>query len=247
MRSAGPPAALLERLASSGVALAYLATSADAEQVDRLSAVTQSFVGADAQTGRPGDGADALGEARFDVVLAVNACARLQLDAAALAVLRDLLVPGGLLVAVDPEPNAFWDVVFGQAAGWWPTASTAGAVSPLRSGEEWRAELAAAGFRAVGAAGVVASPWPCAVFWGSAPARAEPADRGAAVARHRITLVGGDGSLRAALLDRLAAAGHRVEPCTISIFRTSPRPARGRARTLARAKSFSFWRSIGRR
>ena len=201
---------LLERLSSSGVALAYLATSADAGQIDRLSAVTHSFVGADTQTWSPRDGADALGEARFDIVLAVNACARLQLDATALAVMRDLLVPGGLLAAVDPEPNAFWDFVFGQAVGWWPISSMAGAVSPMRSSEEWRAELAVAGFHAVGAAGVVASPWPCALFWGSAPARAEPV-----VAEpppsHRITLVGGDKSFRAALLDRLAVAGHRVE------------------------------------
>ncbi len=201
---------VLERLSSSRVALAYLATSADAEQIDRLSPVTHSFVGADAQPWSPRDGVDALGEARFDIVLAVNACARLQLDAAALTVIRDLLVPGGLLAAVDPEPNAFWDVVFGQAVGWWPTASMGGAVSPIRSGEEWRAELAVAGFHAVGAAGVVASPWPCALFWGSAPARAAPVIA-EPPSSHRITLVGGDKSFREALLDRLAVAGHRVE------------------------------------
>jgi phthiocerol/phenolphthiocerol synthesis type-I polyketide synthase C len=201
---------VLQRLSSSGVALAYLATSADADQFDRLSAVTHSFTGADAQTWSPRDGTDALTEARFDIVLAVNACARLQLDAAALAVLRDLLVPGGLLAAVDPEPNAFWDFVFGQAVGWWSTASLAGAVSPLRSGEEWRAELVAAGFLAVGMARVVASPWPCALFWGSAPARAEPvvAEPPSSL---RITLLGGDKSFRAALLDRMAVAGHGVE------------------------------------
>jgi phthiocerol/phenolphthiocerol synthesis type-I polyketide synthase C len=201
---------LLERLSSSGVAVTYLATSADAGQIDRLSAVIHSFVGADTQTWSPRDGVDALGEARFDIVLAVNACARLQLDAAVLAVMRDLLVPGGLLAAVDPEPNAFWDVVFGQVVGWWQTASMAGAISPMRSGEEWRAELASAGFHAVGAAGVVASPWPCALFWGSAPARPEPVIAEPSSSR-RITLVGGDKSFTAALLDRLAVAAHRVE------------------------------------
>ncbi len=201
---------VLERLSSSGVALAYLATSADAEQIDRLSVVTHSFVGADAQPWSPRDGVDALGEARFDILLAVNACARLQLDATALAVMRDLLVPGGLLAAVDPEPNAFWDVIFGQAVGWWPTALMAGAVSPMRSGEEWRVELAAAGFHAVGAAGVVASPWPCALFWGNAPARAESVIA-EPPSSHRITLVGGDKSFRALLLDQLAVAGHCVE------------------------------------
>ena len=67
-----------------------------------------------------------------------------------------------------------------------------------------------AGFHAVGAAGVVASPWPCALFWGSAPARAEPVIA-EPPSSHRITLVGGDKSFRAALLDRLAVAGHCVE------------------------------------
>ena len=59
--------------------------------------------------------------ARCDIVLAVNACARLQLDRACLASLRDLLVPGGLLLALEPEPNALWDLVFGQNASWWQT------------------------------------------------------------------------------------------------------------------------------
>jgi phthiocerol/phenolphthiocerol synthesis type-I polyketide synthase C len=212
---------LLERLASSGVALTYLATSADPQQVDRLSAVAHSFVGADAQIWSPLDGIDVLGEVRFDIVLAVNACARLHINTAALAVMRDLLDAGGLLAATDPEPNAFWDVVFGQAAEWWPAAPLAGAISPLRSAEEWRAELAAAGFRSVGAAGVIASPWPCALFWGSAPAHADPA-----VAQpppsNRITLVAADTSLRAALLDRLAVAGHRVETAQYLDFLRPP-------------------------
>ncbi len=206
---------LLHRLVSAGVALSYLATSADAEQVDRLGAATQSVVGAAARNWSPRDGADALGEVRFDVVLAAHACARLQLDAAGLAVLRDLLAPGGLLAAVDPEPNAFWDVVFGQAADWWPNGSPSVALSPLRSGEEWRDELSAAGFRRAGAAGVVAAPWPSAVFWGSAPARvatggAAPMPPGV-VTPGVITIVAGDTALRAALLDRLAGAGHQVK------------------------------------
>ncbi len=192
------------------MALAYVATSPDPEQVDRLSAVAQSFVGAGARNWSPGDRSDAFGETRFDIVLVVNACARLQVDAAALAAMRDLLVAGGVLVAADPEPNAFWDVAFGQAAEWWPAASAAGPVSPLRSGEEWQAELAAAGFRCVGAAGLVAAPWPSAVFWGVAPMRADQVV--AELPRPSIiTLVGDDTSLRATLLDRLTAAGHRVK------------------------------------
>ena len=202
---------ILECLTSYRVALAYLATSPDPEQVERLSAVTQYFAGANASNWSPRNKSDALGETRFDVVLGVNACARLQVDAAALAEMRELLAPGGLLVAVDPEPNAFWDVVFGQAADWWSAAAGAGVGSPLRSGEEWQAELAAAGFVSIGSADLVEAPWPCAAFWGSAPIGAEPA--AADLSQPGVvTLIADDTALRVALLDRLAAAGHRVEP-----------------------------------
>ena len=236
---------LLRRLASTGVALSYLATSADAEQVERLGAATQSVVGAAARNWSPGDGADALGEARFDVVLAAHACARLQLDAAGFAVLRDLLVPGGLLAAVDPEPNAFWDVVFGQSADWWPNGAPAEAVSPLRSGEEWRDELSAAGFRHVGAAGVVAAPWPSAVFWGSAPARARAAEAEQTLPG-AVTIVAGDTPLRAALLDRLAEAGHhiRTEPDRDSLRRCVEPGAEG-ARDAARERVVFLAEPVG--
>ena len=64
----------------------------------------------------------------------------------ALTALRDLLAPGGLFIAVEPDPNPLWDVVFGRAAGWWRGAGAGAGGSPLRSGEEWRVELAIAGF-----------------------------------------------------------------------------------------------------
>ena len=47
-------------------------------------------------------------------------------------------------------------------------------VSPLRSREEWQAELTTAGFCAGGGADVAIGPWPVAAFWASAPRR-EPA------------------------------------------------------------------------
>ncbi len=231
---AGGTRRLLQRLAASGVALRYLATSADAEQVERLGPATQSAVGAAVRNWSPGDGADALGQARFDLVLAAHACARLQLDAAGLAVLRDLLVPGGLLAAVDPEPNAFWDVVFGQSAEWWPSRLPADPVSPLRSGEEWRDELAAAGFRQVGAASVVAAPWPDAVFWGSAPARATAAEV-APMPPGAVTIIAGDTPLRAILFDRLTQAGYQVGTESFGDFPEIAEPGADGADHAARA------------
>ncbi len=200
---------ILDGLCRCEAALAYLATSADPDQVDRLAVTLQSFAGASACYWSPQHGVQALGDAKFDVILAANACARLQLGAAALASLRDLLAPGGLLIGVEPEFNPFWDVVFGQAAGWWEAGSPPGGASPLRDGEGWQAELAAAGFHLTGTAQCCSAPWPSAVFWGSAPFGAVVA--GAFSVEPRvITLVGGDTPLRRALLEQLRAAGHRA-------------------------------------
>ena len=50
------------------------------------------------------------------------------------------------------------------------------ASSPLRSGGDWRVELAIAGFDATGAAPVTGGPWPNSVFWGRAPSDLQLAD-----------------------------------------------------------------------
>jgi len=199
----------LQCLAQSPAAVAYLATSADPEQIQRLSTMTRTFVAASACAWAPGDANDAVGSARFDIVLAANACARLHANAVSLAALRDLLVPGGLFLAIEPEPNALWDMVFGQNAEWWLPDRSGGVNSPLRSGEEWQAELADAGFRAAGSVSVGPAPWPCAVLWASAPPCAE-ANGAESAAPRAITLIAADTRLRAALLNRLGAGGHRV-------------------------------------
>ncbi len=196
---------VLDRLLQSGVSATYLATSADPEQAARLSFVVEPFVGASACRWSPVDGTEALDGAAFDIVLAVNACARLRLDTAAIENLADVLAPGGLFLAVEPEPNALWDVVFGQAAEWWSRSEA----SPLRTGEEWLTELTAAGFESAGAATLSTSPWPSAIFWGSAPSAAEPA-RTILAEPASITLIAPASACSAALQKRLAAAGHRV-------------------------------------
>jgi phthiocerol/phenolphthiocerol synthesis type-I polyketide synthase C len=200
---------ILSRLAQSGVALTYTAASTDSEQAQRLSSLARSFVGVSACRWSPEDGNDALNGAMFDIILAVNACARLQLDAASFAGLRDLLASGGFFVAVEAEPNPLWDIVFGQDASWWGPASRTGDWSPLRSAEDWRTELAAAGFQSTCAAPATAPPWPSALFWGSAPPRAAavPVDLANSTA---VTLVTRVSVISAALQDRLAAAGYRV-------------------------------------
>ena len=207
--SGGATRRVLNRLAQSGVALSYTAASTDSEQAARLSSLARSFVGVSACRWSPGDGNDSLNETIFDIILAVNGCARLQLDAASFADLRDLLVPGGLFLAVEVEPNALWDVVFGQSASWWQRASLARYSSPLRSAVDWRTELAAAGFEFTGTVSTTTAPWPSALLWGCAPPRSEPAIAAPADATP-IVLVAGDAAFGAALQDRLGVAGYRV-------------------------------------
>jgi phthiocerol/phenolphthiocerol synthesis type-I polyketide synthase C len=201
---------VLDRLARPELALAYLATSIDPEHAPRLSFLAESFTGVSARHWSPHDRAEGPEAGAFDIILAVNACARLQLDTASFASLRDLLAPGGIFIAAEPEPNALWDVVFGRSPGWWQIASRAGETSPLRSAEEWRAELAAAGFRSADAASNASMPWPYAVFWGTAPCREEETSHSAAATSHSVLLVAGNTTFAAAVQDALCEAGHRV-------------------------------------
>ena len=200
---------VLDRLAQSGTALSYVATSADAEQSARLSFLAESFNGVFARRWSPQDGTEALDQTGFDIILAVNACARLQLDVNGFADLRELLAPAGIFLAIEPEPNPIWDVVFGQAPGWWRARSRASDGSPLRSAEEWRTELAAAGFRSADAVSSVWTPWPCAILWGAAPPREETPWAGPVEPRS-VLVVANDAALAAAVHDRLGNAGHWV-------------------------------------
>ena len=175
----------------------------------RLSFLAESFDGVSARRWSPQDGTEALDQTGFDIILAVNACARLQLDANGFADLRKLLAPSGVFVAVEPEPNPLWDMVFGQNPGWWQAGSRASDRSPLRSAEEWRTELAAAGFRSADAAPSAWTPWPCAVFWGTAPPHRESSRSDPGEPRS-VLVVAGDAALAAAMHDRLGEAGHRV-------------------------------------
>jgi phthiocerol/phenolphthiocerol synthesis type-I polyketide synthase C len=208
--SGGATRRMLEHLAQSDVALAYLATSAEPEQAARLSFLAESFSGVSARHWSPADGGESLDGAAFDIILAVNACARLQLDAAGFASLRNVLAAGGVFIAVEPEPNALWDVVFGQSPEWWRVASRAGGTSPLRSSEEWRAELAAAGFRSADAISSNWTPWPYGVFWGTAPTRDETS-RPASAKPRSVGLVGGNTAFAAAVQDCLREAGYRIK------------------------------------
>jgi phthiocerol/phenolphthiocerol synthesis type-I polyketide synthase C len=202
---------IFNRLAQSGATLAYTAACTDGEQVARYRSVADPQLGFSCCQWSPRDGIEALNAAnKFDIILAVNSCSRLSLDTPSLVTLRDLLVTGGLFLAVEPETNPLWDVVFGQNAGWWQGGSRPRDASPLRSAADWHAELAAAGFLPGSAVKTGAGPWPSAIFWGAAPSRSEQVLCGRAETTS-ITIVGENSSFRSAVQKRLTDEGHQTE------------------------------------
>ncbi len=206
----------LDRLAQSGAALRYVATGTGSEQVARLEPVVSATPQASAACWAPSQGTTLFGNARFDLILTAHACARLRLDAPAFATLRDLLAPGGLLIAVEPDPNPLWDLVFGRAPEWWHGSEGGVGGSPLRFGEDWRIELAVAGFDAPGTTEVSGGPWPNSVFWGRAPADLPPeAEAGTPLPVALIvTDRDGDPEFRRAL----ECGGHRVREVDPTVF-----------------------------
>jgi phthiocerol/phenolphthiocerol synthesis type-I polyketide synthase C len=200
---------MLDHLVHSEVAFSYLATNADPDQAARLSFQAESFTGVSARQWSPHDGNESLNGGPFDIILAINTCTRLQVDAARLFALQELLVPGGSFIAMEPEPNALWEVVLGHISECWQGAPHETGASPLRSAEEWRAELAVAGFRSADAASRAGTPWPCALFWGTAAAR-EQSDYPAPKKPSSIFLIGSDTGLTAVVRDSLYEAGHHV-------------------------------------
>ena len=206
---------LLDRLGQSDAAIAFHATHPDPEQAARLGFVVAATPGASAACWSPRQPVEELGDGRFDVIVAAHSCARLQLDPAALAQLRDILAPGGLFLAVEPAPNPLWDLVFGRYAEWWHGAD-GGEATPLRSGEEWRSDLADVGFARAGAVALASGPWPSSLIWG----RRDQAVEAAAAQPEQdlaIDLISLSPS-ETALSNRLARIGHRVAPVTPAAF-----------------------------
>jgi acyl transferase domain-containing protein/NADPH:quinone reductase-like Zn-dependent oxidoreductase/acyl carrier protein len=199
---------VLDRLAGSNVCLTYLASSPEADQAARLSFLAKSFNGVSACHWSPQDGVERVAGAKFDIIVALNACARLRLDIANFRGLQDLLAPGGVFIAVEPEPNVLWDLVFGQNAGWWQAVPD-GYTSPLRSAEEWRADLAAAGFRSTVASSTASMPWPFGVFLGTASPRDDLPSLDSA-SPDSILLITGASPFATAVEDNLRKVGCRV-------------------------------------
>jgi acyl transferase domain-containing protein/acyl carrier protein len=199
----------LHRLAKFPIDVVYMATTDDPTVIDRLAAVIEPFAGAMARRWVPGSAVETIGNARFDIVLGINSCARAMLDTKALKSLDEVITPGGLFLAVEPEPHVLWHMVSSWSSDWQSKGRSGAAISPLRSREEWGAELADAGFSNVEAASMTVGPWPLVLFWGYAPSDAESATTQPMQSR-AIAVIANDTPLRQALVDRLVTTGYQV-------------------------------------
>ena len=202
---------ILDALAPWHGTLRYVATEADADQAGRLAARLQGIGAASALAWDPRSADIALLGQRFDVVLSAYAMTRQNLGSTALTILRQLLAPGGLVLAAEPEPSAVWDWIFGQQPHWWQEdfAAEAGA-SPLRPIAAWRELLLHSGFADATTAALAADPWPVGLV---AARRDAEMDAGLAAANAVVAIIVAEhDDPRAALLARdLVAAGGIAE------------------------------------
>ena len=84
--------------------------------------------------------------AQYDLIVAVAGLHRLPAELG-LTQLKGKLAPGGLIVAVEPRPSLFKDMVFGLDPGWFLPGRVDRPVSSLRPLASWPARLENAGFR----------------------------------------------------------------------------------------------------
>lgn len=88
--------------------------------------------------------ADELGE--YDLIVAVAGLHRLP-QSAGVTDLKRMLSPGGVLVAIEPAPSLFRDLVFGLAPHWFLPGPSGQPLSPLHPLGSWPGILNNAGFR----------------------------------------------------------------------------------------------------
>ncbi len=189
----------------------YLVTDPSEKSVDRLAAEALSLEGVDAALWHPGTGDLGAEAGPFDLILSVQAFTRCGLDRTALKRLETLSAPGGRLLAIEPMPNAAWDLVFGATAGWWHDSAEAHLpVSAQLNAGELERFLAEAGFTDPCLAPFTDAPWPTDLITATIPVSRRTAECHPAKLLTNRLLLGQEGALAAALVAGLAEPGVTV-------------------------------------
>ena len=183
--------ALVQRLGAVHPGLRYVARTSEA----LLPALVDALAGFDGVTVEGPGGAGGA----YDLVLSLHGLTLGGMSAGALAELQGELVPGGLLLAVEPLPNRVWDLVGIPAEG--------GLAVPLDA-PVWTETLAVAGFAAT-AAELAPSTWPAVLLAGRS-LRSQP-DAEPLMGRVLVLAEAGD-TLGEALAAALREGGTAVAP-----------------------------------
>ena len=109
----------------------------------------------------------------FDMAAAIDALSEIAAAGGVLSRLHRLLRPNAPIVAGEPAPSLFWDIVRGIRGTWWARSANSGfPVGALLTTREWIDELASAGFSQVGGQAVLGDEGIGVVLRGKAePAR----------------------------------------------------------------------------
>lgn len=149
--------------------------------------------------------AEPIGEQGFDLVVCAHALSRG--GAMACARMAACVAPGGVVLALEPQPNLLWDLLFGADPAWWRASAIAEyPLSPLQGGDGWARRLALEGLLEVTSTGVHASPWSLSLIAARRPPTGPTAP---AEARQPAVRVLGDvpAALRGALGDGVREVG----------------------------------------
>jgi NADPH:quinone reductase-like Zn-dependent oxidoreductase/acyl carrier protein len=87
---------------------------------------------------------EGLPAASYDVVMAAGALNRVAQTRQTLVELTHALAPGGLLLAVEPAPSLFRDIVCGLDATWFDVGAGNFPIGPLQDAEGWKRTLKSA-------------------------------------------------------------------------------------------------------
>ncbi|WP_421998993.1 SDR family NAD(P)-dependent oxidoreductase [Reyranella sp.] len=83
----------------------------------------------------------------IDLAFAVDGLSEMTAAGGSLAQVARVLRPGAVLLAAEPGPSVFWDILRGTRPGWWArSASADDPVGPLLTDREWSNEFQTAGF-----------------------------------------------------------------------------------------------------
>ena len=145
----------------------------------------------------------------YDLIVSVEGLHRLPANMS-LAEVKALLAPRGLLLAVEPQPSLFRDLVFGLDPNWFLPSLDRRPVSPIQASESWLSSAQQAGFVDVEVRPLQCRSAPLSLLIGKRGAASSASLAGIEEESRSIQLVAADGEAESA--DGLLSAIKSLRP-----------------------------------